>query len=180
MRPPRFGLIWLFALVTAVGIALTLWQFVGPAWGLSLLLIGLVVLAHVAGNALGSRLRDGTRDVAVRPGPSTAGPQWGAAGGAQAMERATDHFAPVTRLSHFAPLGHRPYWAAGLGACVGGLAGCYCLRWSYGSAATVTTLAVGGLAVAALGGLFTFWLCSLLQVLGAAWWQAHRHSERRD
>ena len=56
LKPPQFGLKTLFWLVALLcGVLATLqWS---PLIGAAVLLLGAAVFAHVAGNALGSRLR---------------------------------------------------------------------------------------------------------------------------
>jgi hypothetical protein len=57
LRPPQFGLstlLWIVAFLCAVLAAM---KFVGPLGAFALVLLVLSVLAHISGNALGTRLR---------------------------------------------------------------------------------------------------------------------------
>ena len=175
LGPPRFGIRALFTIMTIVGAAIVIWQWVGPAVGMSLLMIALVLFAHVAGNAMGSRLRD------------TAPMDWHRPSGeehaqdAGRLKRGTlcpdEHFAPVTHLSHRVPLARFLLIVTACGGLASGLAGAWFLHWLYPRTANWLTLLVGGCATGAICAVFSFWLLSLAHVFLNAWWQAHRHSE---
>lgn len=174
LPPPRFGLRSLLWFVTLVGIAIVIWQAVGPRIGAALGLAAATIFLHVAGNALGNRLRDS----APTRSPSTFVPH-----GAAPLQRGgplhEDHFAPVTRLSCKAPVSRRIFQFAVAVAAFSGGCGAWCVNWLYPHTANWGTLLVGGVASGAIGGVFSFWLLSLAHVLLGAWWQAHRHSEHR-
>jgi hypothetical protein len=57
-RPPQFRLRSLFWAVTFCSIACAVFVAVGPIWASMLVLFLALALAHVAGNAIGTRLRD--------------------------------------------------------------------------------------------------------------------------
>jgi hypothetical protein len=57
LRPPQFGLSTLLAAVAAICAVLAAIKFVGPLGAFALVLFVLSVLAHISGNALGTRLR---------------------------------------------------------------------------------------------------------------------------
>jgi hypothetical protein len=57
LRPPQFGLSTLLWIVAFFCAALAAMKFVGPLGAFALVLLVLSVLAHVSGNALGTRLR---------------------------------------------------------------------------------------------------------------------------
>ncbi|MCE9548679.1 MAG: hypothetical protein K8T25_24645, partial [Planctomycetia bacterium] len=57
-RPPQFRLRTLFWAVTFCSIACAVFVAVGPIWGSMLVLFLALALAHVAGNAIGTRMRD--------------------------------------------------------------------------------------------------------------------------
>lgn len=163
LAPPRFGLKTMFLMVAAVAASLAFWLAVGPGPGIAVLLIGLVVFAHVAGNALGSQLRDGGARIR-RTGP-------------QKTVRSGD-YAPVTKLSQRAPLGRCLLVATVIGGVAGAIGGGTLLFRLHPESATVSSLGVGCLATGALGSFWAFWVFSLLQVFLGAWWQAHRHDHR--
>lgn len=168
--PPafRFSLRTLMLLVAGIGLAITTWQTIGPAWALTSLLLLSVVFAHIAGNALGCHLRDTSAqrakealengwDEILPPKPTAA---------------EVPRFAPPTRLSQRASLG----WFLPCITFVGGLTGTGVAAWYmctyHWSVLTPASLLVGSGATGLLIGLLTFWIFSLLQVFIGAWWQA--------
>jgi hypothetical protein len=172
---PRFSLGALFAAIGVVALGLSVWKAVGPVVGVSLLLLLMAVVAHVAGNALGTRLRDrGTQHALAgwKDDTSTGGSP---AARPRAQPVAPHHFAPVTRLSQRTSLGWCPLVVTVLGGIAGAIAGGLLLQRSSPESATLSTLAVGATASGVLAALFSYWLFSLLQVFLGAWWQAHRH-----
>jgi hypothetical protein len=61
LGPPRFSLRALLVVTALCGGLFALMSLLGAMWSMGLLLIGGLVLAHVLGNLLGTRLRDGTK-----------------------------------------------------------------------------------------------------------------------
>lgn len=57
LKPPQFGLATMFFAVTGLCGLLVAFRVIGPIGGTMMVLLLLVVLAHVAGNVLGRRLR---------------------------------------------------------------------------------------------------------------------------
>ena len=162
---PRFGLLSLLLLVAAAAAGLAAWMAAGPILGVAGILAILVVFAHVAGNALGSQLRDRSTQHSrgeLRPREPVT----------------SKDYAPVTHLSRRVPLGWFTLVGSTLGALVAAIGGAAALYYLYPDTATPASLLVGSLATGALGGFFSFWICSLLQVLMGAWWQAHVHEYR--
>ncbi len=133
---------------------------------------------HVAGNAIGSRLRQrGTQHsiADLREGPTGEG-----LGLPSGRRRIQPHqFAPVTRLSRRTSLGWFPVVVTVLGGIAGAIGGGVTLQRTNPAAATVSTMSLGCLASGVLAAFWTFWMFSLLQVFLGAWWQAHRHGQRR-
>jgi hypothetical protein len=169
----------MFWLVSLVAFGLGVWQAVGPAMGLTLLLLTMIVGAHVAGNAIGSRLRaSGTRQAMSNPHRAVADRQ---AADVRAARRALQphHYAPVTRLSQRTSLGWLPLVVAGWGAVFGALVGGLLLFRIYPDTATISTVSTGCFATGALGAIWAFWTFSLLKVFLGAWWQAHRHGREK-
>src|SRR5688500_14363644 len=87
LPPPRFGLGAMMAAVTALGVMFALIHYVGMLGSTIALLFILCVIAHVAGNVIGTRLRDvgsqGAKDAKPRE---------------RRRKLRTHDFAPVTRL----------------------------------------------------------------------------------
>ena len=89
LSPPQFGLRAIFATTTALAVILFALRIAGPLAAAALILLAAAILAHVAGNALGTRLRDQEKPTAT---------------GDNKPERVTiaqpHHFAPPTHLRH--------------------------------------------------------------------------------
>lgn len=162
LRPPQFSLSALLILMTLLGLVFTLASQLGPYGAFVLGLLLLSILAHVAGNALGTQLRSSSRHSQPRDGAAHA-----------ARRRPlTDHdYAPPTRLSHRTPLGWWNLLVTSLAALLAGALGC---AWIYRviPSAPLTTLVAATLAFGALGGIWGFLTVSLFQVTLGAWWQA--------
>jgi hypothetical protein len=177
LEPPQFSLRVLFWMIAGVGAVLAISQAVGPAAGLTMGLGLVAILAHVAGNVIGTKLhshspmRSSTSGTETEPSRSTVPPLV-----------MPDQFAPVTRLSSRTPLGRGLLIVTSLGAMFGGIAGGALLLWFHQETATLPTLALGFSASAVLAGLWTYWMGGLLQVFLGAWWEAHHHgaSDRRS
>ncbi|MDG2380248.1 MAG: hypothetical protein P8N76_01100 [Pirellulaceae bacterium] len=171
LGPPRFGLRTMFGLVALFCGCLAAFVAAGPLVGSALLMALVIVATHVAGNAIGSRLRDNAQRSSNEPedGPDSM------------LRRPPEasHFAPPTRLSRRAPLGWFMRIMTGLGCVAGAICGGLTLNLTSTQPLSLTTFAFGSTAMGILGGLFSFWLFSLMQVFLLAWWQAdwHGHQE---
>ncbi len=139
------------------------------AWGVTL--AAAVVLAHVAGNTLGTRLRDHAdrrRAVELTRRPEAQRSEY--------ADRSPVAFAPVTCLSQHRPVG----WLVQLGTAVGALAGGgLAFAWLVDpnrSGMGDMILAVAALGV--MGGIASFGLSTLLRVGLSAWWQAQASAQR--
>src|SRR5688500_12390165 len=87
LRPPQFGLRTLLLLVTLCAVLLAANQWLGASTVAGIVLLLLSIFAHVAGNAIGTRLRELGGKPGDRQVDSTA-----------ERLRAQAQFAPVTRL----------------------------------------------------------------------------------
>src|SRR5947209_1275592 len=113
LRPPQFGLRTLLALVAACGGLLALRQWLDPIAIAGIAFLAISIFCHVAGNCLGTRLREiGDRPDLVSD-PSTA---------ASRQPRAQD-FAPVTQLSRRHSLGWTIVIASSIGITSGAIGG---------------------------------------------------------
>lgn len=165
LPPPQFGMRSLLLLVTGCAVIFALTHWVSPLVIAVLLLLLTAMLAHVAGNALGTRLRElgdrpGDEQVFVPPhGPD------------RFAVRAED-CAPATRLGERKTLGW-PIVIAALGGTVGGgfAGGVWTLLASQGTVGPMN-IAVGAVAFAVLGGLGSFAAFGFVQVGCSALWQA--------
>jgi hypothetical protein len=151
-------------LVAALGVVFALMSSIGPlgAFALGLFLLG--VLAHVVGNALGTRLRE--------IGDEPQAPAEGARPRETLIEK--HEFAPATRLARRHSLG---WWLPAtlvVGFLAGAVGGGMLLAGAYGQHATPTRLAIGGGAFGLIGAFFGFLIGAFLQVLALALWEALR------
>jgi hypothetical protein len=124
-------------------------------------LLGLSILAHVAGNAIGTRLREnGDRGPAFR----------GFLGSRQLPTPA-----PATRLSERKTLGWPLVVATFGGLIAGGLGGGLWTTFTMRGPIEPAAVSIGVIAWAILGGLGAFAATGFSLVLGGAMWQALRH-----
>lgn len=165
LGPPQYGLRTLLLVVSTAAVLLGLWNWVSPIVFAALLLLVLSVIAHVAGNVIGSRLRDGRR---LSQGAAVEEdlPQ-------QTLLR-EHHFAPVTKLGRRHSLGWIPLLSAVAGLIIGAAGG---------GIATAVLLArdfdwfpviIAACAFGALGGFGGFLVVGFCQALGEAWHEAAR------
>lgn len=164
LSPPQFGLRTLLALTTVCAALLALLQWLPPAAVALLAFFAVTAFCHVAGNALGTRLRQigDCRDPAAGP-RAIVPPQ-------------RQHFAPTTHLSRRQGLGWLIVIATSVGITSGAVGGGL---WTFVAArgrAGLFDIAVGTIAFAVLGGLAAFAVCSFTQVLSKAIWQALTHN----
>ena len=168
LSPPQFGLRSLMLFVAAICVSLALMKVVGPYGSFVLILFLLSVLAHVAGNAIGTKLRDqGSRTISGDGREGTS-----ATGGSRQLT-AVD-FAPVTRLSRRSSLGVTIVVVVCVGVVTGASVGAYLLYTTLGEKATVANMALGVTAFGVIGGFVGFAASTFLKVLVAAnleaWW----------
>jgi hypothetical protein len=126
--------------------------------------LALSIFCHIAGNAIGNRLRqmgdlpDGNLgDDPVRPVRVPAKPQ---------------DFAPATRLSQRQSLGWAIVVASSVGATSGAIGGGFWTFWSARGPVGPVDIFVGVIAFSVLGGLAAFAVFGFAQVLLGAVWQA--------
>lgn len=165
LGPPQYGLRALLLFMSTLAALLGLWQWLPPIVFAAVVLLVLSVVAHVAGNVIGSRLRDGrlvARGVSSEPDPPPT----------TALRE--HHFAPVSKLGRRHSLGWIPLISALAGCLVGAAAG---------GTVTAVLLArdfdwfpviIAACAFGALGGFGGFLVVGFLQALGEAWHEAAR------
>jgi hypothetical protein len=150
-------------LLTVTGIAL----FLGLSWWISplaLVAVGvasLAVGAHVAGNAIGTRLRDagserGRQQRTILP----------------ATRRESLPHAPPTHLGQRWSLGWGMILPTATGAVLGMTGGCWWMRQVYGDGFDAAGLAIAAIAFGVLGGFAAFLVATFMQVTSIALWQA--------
>lgn len=145
MRPVTFS--WLAVLV---GVACAAIGWLGLAGWLAAVVLAGCVAVHVAGNALGTRLRDDTdRDLARRPAQSWPGP--------------LPAFDPPTHLQRRTSLGGLVPVSAAVGGVAGGAAGSAALVCLVGSSPAGAVL--GGASSAVIGALVGFLAASFVEIV---------------
>jgi len=164
-------LAFLLSAITGLAVFFAATNYLGSYATALTILFGLAVFAHVAGNALGTRLRDnGDRPLPPDDGTVLKKPKW---------RRATESdFAPATRLRERSALGKPTLIATGIGTVLGGSLGSY---WLISQMTRVTPL-TAGLAIGAaaiLSGFWTFLAASFCQIALGAVWHAVRQPDRR-
>jgi hypothetical protein len=152
----------LLALVTACGGLLALGQWLDPIVIAAIAFLALSIFCHVAGNCIGTRLREigDTRELRYDDA---------------ATKRASpcpEDFAPVTQLSRCRSLGWPIIIASSVGIASGAVGGGL---WTFAASrgeVGMLNIAVGIVAFGVLGGLAAFATVGFAQVLIGALWQA--------
>ncbi len=144
MRPVTYT--WL---AVVLGVACAAIGWLGLAGWLAAAVLVASVAMHVAGNALGTRMREATdRDLARVPTGRTA---------------ADIPRTPPSRLEQRASLGRLVPVSAGIGAACGGIAGTAALATLTASSPAGAVL--GGVSSAVIGGLFGFLAASFIEIV---------------
>jgi hypothetical protein len=145
MRPVTFT--WL---AVVIGVACAAIEWLGIAGWIAVAVLAASVAMHVAGNALGTRLRESTdRDLRRLRNAATD---------AEPLPRPRSH-----RLEQRTGLGLLVPVSAGIGAACGGLAGTSALvAWTSCTAAGAT---LGGISAAVIGGLVGFLGASFVEIV---------------
>lgn len=162
-KPVQFNLKTLLIAMTLLAVGFALTQWFSPIVVAAIIFLALTVLAHMAGNAIGTRLQRQrhTTKAADRPAasvPLAVSPKQLAA--------------QPTKLAHAHSLGW-PVLAISLGgALLGGSLGGYWSLLSGGSKATLFTISVGVIALGLIGGMMAYIAGSFLQVAVSSLWHA--------
>ena len=156
----QFKLRTLLLAVTAIGAVLAFVQAVGALGAIVVGFVLSLVLLHVAGNAIGTRLRDdATRQIETQPDEQ---PAHGAA-----VERATLN---AGRLGERTPLG----WLIAALTLLGAGVGAYVGWLVFSHQPTTAGIIVGAGSSTILGGFFGFLSSSFAKTILSAWWEARR------
>ena len=151
LRPPQFGLRTLLLAVTACAVVFALSQWLTPITVGCLVLLVASIVAHVAGNVIGTRLRE----IGDEPDRN--------------QRRADDRpkagdYAPVTRLGQRTGLGWPIVFGTLAGIIVGGVGGgVWTLLASQGPVGPLN-VGVGVVAFSVLGGIGAFAVIGFVQV----------------
>jgi hypothetical protein len=161
LRPPQFGLRTLLLGMAACGLLFSLLKWLPPIAVAGIVMLAATIFCHVAGNAIGTQLRD----LAAPPRSEEASPV--RLPPARRVPRV-----PPTTLGERKSLGWSIVIATAAGALGGALGGSlWTLASSRGDVGPLN-IAVGAVAFAVLGGLAAFGIAALAQVLLGAIWQA--------
>jgi MFS family permease len=171
LPPPQFRLSTLFWLTAVLCALFTIMGTVGPYGAFALILFVLAVIAHVAGNALGTKLRE-SGDRPLLP-PHDLSPRSSRFRRPDAAE-----FAPTTQLRDRYPLGIIIAIMTGVGALLGATVGGGLLAWLNWENATPLNVVFGVIFAGLLGGFAGFLLSSFVRVSIGANLQAMREAKR--
>jgi hypothetical protein len=173
LPPPQFGLRTLLWVITGCAAIFALSRWLEPLALAGVVMLVLSVIAHVAGNAIGTRLRElgGRRKPRTSDGDSSA---------AIAGRPGATDFAPVTRLSQRKSLGWPIIIGTAAGTLVGGIGGGQWTVLNSVGSPGVLNVAVGVLAFAVLNGIGAFVIFGFIQVGVGAIRQALAHASQPD
>ena len=160
---PQFRITTLLLLITLAGLLLAAFQYIGAIGTFALILAILVVLAHVAGNAIGTTLRD-TAQPTLQPREAQ-----------HASEGAEKPFVQTTKLSEKRPLGRPIYIITALSALFWGGAGITVAKILSTKPISLPNSIAGALVLGALGAFWTFVAGSFVQIAFGAVLQALRN-----
>ena len=161
LPPPRFSLRTLLLAVTAAGVFFGLFWWFSPLVVLGWAVAALMVAAHVAGNSLGTKLRD---RASRRRTPSDV-----------SGHAASAHQAPISHLSERWSLGWGMFLLTAFGALATMIGGCLWMERVYHLGLDLYGLAVAATAFGIMGGIGSFAVATFSQVMAVAFWQALRH-----
>jgi hypothetical protein len=160
LGPPQFGLRTMLLIVSSVAVLLGLSQWMSPISFAALLLLILSIIAHVAGNVIGTRLKEVQR---ARKKEEPEEPR---------ASLRSEHFAPTTKLGGRQSLGWLPLGCGIGGFVIGAILGCAWTAYLLGSEFDWGTLALAALAFGALGGIGGFLVVGFSKAFWDAWQQA--------
>ncbi len=166
LRPPQFTLRMLIGLMTVLAAHFSLVNVVPPIVMAGLVLLTLLIAAHVAGNVIGTRLREMGDHPVTKEGREVPPRRWNSQ-----VDQAS--FAPPSDLARRVSLGLPILIVSLAGVLAGGISGGL---WGYLTAGSGgwTNIVVGTIAFGFLGGFGSFAAFSFTQVILGAWRQASR------
>jgi hypothetical protein len=182
LGPPQFSLRSLLLAVGGVFLLIAVFDWVGAAWAAPLAFLMILVVGHVLGNVVGTRLRDAgstcqrpaTASISQTTGNSTANSTTAATAGGRVR-------IPSVRRSHLCdktPLDRGVWLLVGLGIAAGSLAGGTLLATLQWQDITWIGLLLGAVSAGILGGWLTLLGATFLHAAGRAWREAVEHHER--
>lgn len=176
----RTLMLFMLAVAVTVLIVREIHYSFGPAYAAVVVLTMLSIFAHVAGAALGGRLRS-SKDVApVLAEEEEDGDEEEIESRLiQPMEAQQADFAPQTQLSQQKPLNLEPiYYFVGAGAAFCAITASIVLTWYMWDTLAIVNVLFGAVSAAMIGGLFGFLAGSLYQVVRSALTEAEKDARR--
>jgi len=167
LKLPQFGLRTMFLVVAILGLLFALMGLIGPLASAALLLVLALVGLHVAGNVVGTTLRNNA-PVAARQMIDDRLPVI-----SQPVVIPRD--LPRPRLSERTNMGRFNRLCAGLGAVAGSAIGSSILEYS--GDVSVRGMVVGFISSGVLGAIFGVLFGCFLGMSLSAWWQASSESK---
>ncbi len=170
LGPPQFSLRSLLLAVGVVFLLIALFDWVGTAWAVPLVFLMILIIGHVMGNVVGTRLRDA--------GSTCDRPQATSTAEATALGRVR---MPSVRRSHLCdktPLDRGVWLLVASGIAAAGLAGGTLLATLQWQDITWVGLLLGAVSAGILGGWLTLLAATFLHAAGRAWREAVEHHER--
>lgn len=171
LGPPQFGLRTMLLIVATVGVLLGLSQWMSPISFAALLLLILSIIAHIAGNVIGTRLKQQAKRSEPTQEPLTSS--------ANASLR-DHHHAPTTKLGHRHSLGWLPLASALVGFAIAALAGAVWTTSLLGRDFDWSTISIAAAAFGALGGFGGFLVVGFGKAFWDAWQQASSSVKTSD
>jgi hypothetical protein len=167
-RFPQFGLRAMFTAVAILAVLFAVMGILGPVASVALLFTLVIIGLHVAGNAIGTTLRE------TAP---TEGPEQLHARRLAAAQQSKVAALPPSRLYHRTSLGWIIWVTTVLGCAAGAWFGATELAPWFGP--SKTGIAVGAGSSAVLGAFFGFLSGCFLKMALTAWWQAIHVTDTR-
>jgi len=169
LQPPRFGLGTLLMSVAVLCAMFAIVHYFGLYGAALSVLFGLSVVAHVVGNALGTKLRDlGDTPLSANGNQSARRPLF--------HKPTAGDFAPRTRLHQRLALGRSIAVLTTLGVLGGGLFGYFGIAWVADARTGWSAFALGTVACSVLGGIWMFLVTSFLKTTFGEFLHARRES----
>ena len=145
----------------------------GPAAAAVVILAILSVFAHIAGAAIGDRLRASEE----LPDATEMDTEEIESRLKQPVHAQVTDFAPATQLSRQKALERRPlYYAVGTGATTCAILASIVLVWFMWDDLAIVNVLFGACSAAVIGGLLGFCACSFYQVVRSALSEAEKHT----
>lgn len=156
------AVLWVTALTAfAILVVLEIHHRFGPIAVAVTVLAFLSIFAHVAGAALGSRLRASSDDPQLPGDADSVEPHL-----VQPLKAQKSDFEPATQLRYQKPLKRTPiYYSVGTGAAFGAVVASCILTWYMWDDLAIVNVLFGAVCAALIGGLFGFLFGSLYQVV---------------